>query len=205
MSEVRLTEHGGYIFLVQAVLSPRQMQLVQASLPAIGGRSHAFATAFYDRLFSEHPELRVLFPNDLTGQKKKLIAMIGFLVTNLRRINEVAPEIYELGRRHHSYDVAAEHYAHVGEALLWSLRRLLGPDFTPELRDAWLAVYKMIAQVMQDRSRAPRDSQTFFPGLVEGILDSVYGVSERGTAENPGRAIVAPRPGEARGRRKVRP
>jgi hemoglobin-like flavoprotein len=204
MSEVRLTEHGGYVFLVRLALTPRQLQLVQNSLPGIASRSADIATLFYDRLFSQHPELRGLFPENLAGQKKKLVAMLSFLVTNLHRINEIAPEIYELGRRHHSYDVSPDHYAYVGDALIWSLRRVLGLHFTPDLRDAWLAVYRMVAQVMQELGRAPRDQHTFFPGLVESVLDSHYGMSEREAGEESGGSIIASDAGEQRGRRKVR-
>ncbi len=42
----------------------------------------------------------------------------------------------------------AAHYAPVGEALVWTLDRGLGADFTSEARSAWLAAYGALSGVM---------------------------------------------------------
>jgi hemoglobin-like flavoprotein len=44
--------------------------------------------------------------------------------------------------------VQAEHYATVGAALLKTLEQGLGDDFTPPVREAWAAVYGLVADVM---------------------------------------------------------
>ena len=51
--------------------------------------------------------------------------------------------------RHSGYGVTEAHYRVVGEALLWTLERGLGPDFTPEVRAAWAKVYGVLAAAMQ--------------------------------------------------------
>ena len=58
-----------------------------------------------------------------------------------------------LGRRHSGYGVQDKDYGTVGKALIWTLEQGMGEDFTPEVRDAWMAAYGMIAQVMQQGSR----------------------------------------------------
>ena len=50
------------------------------------------------------------------------------------------------------YGVAAEHYASVGAALIWTLEQGLGDDFTPETRDAWIAAYTLLSGVMIDEA-----------------------------------------------------
>ncbi|MFA9474286.1 MAG: globin domain-containing protein [Filomicrobium sp.] len=42
----------------------------------------------------------------------------------------------DLGRKHVDYGVKDEHYQPVGEALIFTLEKGLGGDFTPEVKDA---------------------------------------------------------------------
>ena len=46
------------------------------------------------------------------------------------------------------YGVTADQYAPVGAALLWTLEKGLGPDFTPETKAAWTEAYTVLAGVM---------------------------------------------------------
>ena len=46
--------------------------------------------------------------------------------------------------------MTAAHYAPVGAALLWTLEKGLGPDFTPEVKAAWTDTYTALAGVMTD-------------------------------------------------------
>jgi hemoglobin-like flavoprotein len=56
----------------------------------------------------------------------------------------------ELGTRHVSYDVKFEHYPIVGQALLDTLEKALGDDFSPEVKEAWTGgVYGVITENMQ--------------------------------------------------------
>jgi nitric oxide dioxygenase len=53
-----------------------------------------------------------------------------------------------LGSRHLEYGVEAADYQTVGAALIATLEKGLGPDFTPDLREAWLACYGAITAEM---------------------------------------------------------
>ena len=81
----------------------------------------------------------------MPDQGYKLMQMIGTAVMGLDRIEELVPAIQDLGRRHTGYGVKKEHYSTVGEALLWTLEATLGDSFTPDLKDAWAAVYTVLA------------------------------------------------------------
>jgi hemoglobin-like flavoprotein len=54
-----------------------------------------------------------------------------------------------LAVKHLDYGVRAEHYTYVGNALLRTLKKGLGEDFTPEVRAAWIAAYQLLAGVMR--------------------------------------------------------
>ena len=75
--------------------------------------------------------------------------MISTAVGGLNNLNQLVPAVKTLGARHSGYGVTTEHYRLVGEALLWTLERGLGQDFTPEVCSAWAKVYHLLAATMQ--------------------------------------------------------
>ena len=55
---------------------------------------------------------------------------------------ELLTEInHDLGKRHVRYGVTPQMYKFMGEALFYMLDKMLGKDFTPEIRDAWEQIY----------------------------------------------------------------
>jgi len=93
---------------------PEQVMLVQESFKKVQPIAMQAADLFYGRLFEIAPEVRKLFPEDLTEQKRKLMAMLGTAVANLHRVDEIVPAVQDLGRRHAGYGVTAEQYKPVG-------------------------------------------------------------------------------------------
>ncbi len=107
------------------------------------------AAEFYERLFQLDASLRPLFKEDLTEQKKKLMIMLKFAVGTLDRMEVFAPSLEELGRKHVAYGVRETHYETVGNALILTLRAMLGASLTEKLEAAWIAAYTLIAGTMQ--------------------------------------------------------
>ena len=130
-------------------MTPETIALVQASFERVLPIADAVADLFYDRLFALDPSLRALVPADLREQKRKLLGMLAFAVGALDRPAALLPAVERLGARHVGYGVRPEHYATVGQALLWTLEAGLGGAFTPEVRAAWAAVYDSLATTMQ--------------------------------------------------------
>jgi hemoglobin-like flavoprotein len=131
-------------------MTPEQVKLVQDSFAKVAPIAGTAADLFYDRLFTIAPEVRSLFPSDLTEQKKKLMQMIATAVTNLHQVEKIIPAVEELGRRHAGYGVTDKHYEPVAAALLWTLEQGLGADFTPPVKAAWTETYMIVAGVMQN-------------------------------------------------------
>ncbi|HUS15230.1 MAG TPA: globin family protein [Chloroflexia bacterium] len=134
-------------------MTPEQKLLVQTSFAQVLPIAGTAATLFYDRLFELDPEVRAMFKGDMEEQKKKLMDMLRVAVANLNRLDTLVPAVEQLGARHERYGVQAGHYATVGAALIWTLEQGLGPAFTPEVREAWVAVYTVLATVMQSPTR----------------------------------------------------
>jgi hemoglobin-like flavoprotein len=131
-------------------MTPQQIALVQTSFAKVVPIAGTAADLFYGRLFDIAPDVRRMFPSDLSEQKKKLMAMLGTAVAGLSRLDSLIPAVCALGERHAGYGVKVEHYMPVGEALLWTLRQGLGDEFTPAVEDAWATAYDMLSQAMID-------------------------------------------------------
>jgi methyl-accepting chemotaxis protein len=111
------------------------------------------AALFYQNLFAADPALRPLFKSDMTEQGHKLTQMLGAAVSKLDDLEALVPVLQSLAKRHIGYGVQEQHYTTVGAALLKTLEQGLGDDFTPPVREAWAAVYGLVADVMIQASR----------------------------------------------------
>src|SRR5262249_8852273 len=64
-------------------MTPNQIQLVQRSFSGIVPIAKQAAAMFYDRLFEIAPQVRAMFPDDMTEQRKKLMATLAVVVNSL--------------------------------------------------------------------------------------------------------------------------
>lgn len=135
------------------MVTAAQKTLVQNSFKNIATIADDAAVLFYQRLFELDPSLRQMFRGDMAEQRKKLMQMITAAVKGLDRLEQLVPVVQDLGRRHGAYGVAEAHYDTVGAALLWTLEMGLGRAFTPEVKEAWTAVYVLLATTMKDAAR----------------------------------------------------
>ncbi|MEO3788342.1 globin domain-containing protein [Actinocorallia sp. B10E7] len=141
---------------------------------------------FYGRLFAANPELRALFPPALDAQRGRFFPTLGELVEDLDEPGGLLPWLSEMGRDHRKYGVVDEHYAAVGEALLATLRRFLGPRWTPRLQEEWTAVYRFVAEAMMEAARAAAENSPSW------WIGEIVGHEQRA----PDLAVLAVRPGQ---------
>jgi len=127
---------------------------VQSTFKKVAPIADTAADIFYDKLFEIDPGSRALFPEVMTDQKKKLMQMIGVAVNGLNDLDAIVPAVQELGARHKGYAVTEAHYDSVGAALLFTLGKGLGDDFTPDAEAAWTETYGLLAGVMKEAQAA---------------------------------------------------
>ena len=139
------------------------------------------ADLFYRRLFELKPSYQQLFKGDMAAQKRKLIAMLGFIVKSLdwpdaawrdsiAEDDDLFLVVLALGRRHSElYAVPDAAYATVGEALLWTLDYGLGKEFTPPVRAAWAKIYSLVANAMK-MGRLSVQPRTMTDAIVHKIM-----------------------------------
>lgn len=129
-------------------MTPDQITLVQDSMKKVIFMKDQLAAEFYDRLFAIRPDTRALFKGDMPAQRQKLMSTLVIAVSNLHDLSKIDAAVRGLGQRHAGYGVKPKDYDDVGAALLHTLERHLGKDFTPELKSAWASVYGSLSKAM---------------------------------------------------------
>jgi hemoglobin-like flavoprotein len=144
-----------------AMISDEEKSAIKDSWRLVVPIAETAADLFYRRLFELRPEYRRLFPEDMKSQKRKLVAMLGFVVKSLdwpesawrdtvAEEDDLCLVVLALGRRHSDlYKVPDAGYDVVGEALLWTLDYGLGKKFDAPTRAAWTHVYQLLALTMK--------------------------------------------------------
>ena len=126
-----------------------QIEMLERSFVQLEPHLDEFGNSFYQTLFSRYPEAKPLFAStDMSQQQQKLTASLVLVVDNLRNPEKLADALHALGARHVDYGTQPEHYTLVGEALLATFADYLGPDWTPELKQAWADAYAAITELM---------------------------------------------------------
>ena len=150
-------------------MHPGRAQLIRDSFAKIEPKATIAALIFYQRLFALDPSLRALFQNDIEDQGVKLMQALKYAVATLEQPRELRPVLEALGRRHAYYGVKECHYDIVGTALLHALEHLLGPAFTPEVKEAWLAIYTLVAETMKCAAAKAGEGMSRTAAAVTGI------------------------------------
>jgi len=126
----------------QTLLVKRSWSVFQKIDPVI------VADVFYAKLFADSPSLRHMFPADMSAQYIKLVDMINMIIVRLEHPSKLLGEVREMAKRHTGYGVKARHYDLVGRALLWTLEKGLGSDWTIDMQDAWKQCYADLCVVV---------------------------------------------------------
>jgi len=130
------------------MLTPEQIMLVQSSWEEIEPLTGRLGKAFYEKLFELDPSLEKLFEGDLRKQGETLMSMMSLAVEMLDRPESLQGTMDGLGRRHAGYGVRPGNFAVFKESLMWALSVVLGPSFEGDLREAWGAMYDLLAEMM---------------------------------------------------------
>jgi len=91
----------------------------------------------------------------MVEQGRKLMMIINTAVNSLDNLGPILGAVEEMGRRHVGYGVTEAHYDTVGSALIWTLGKGLGEQFTPAVKDAWVETYTTLASAMKQAAYTP--------------------------------------------------
>ena len=136
-------------------MTPEQIDLVRKSFDALWPFRRKLAERFYGRFFELAPDTRRLFPGDMERQQLKLMDTIAAIVGTLDQREICQSIISHTGRKHAEFGVQRSHFVAFGDALIWGLQRQFGPEFTPEMQQAWIVLYDAIQAEMMRAAKTP--------------------------------------------------
>ncbi|MEV0535097.1 globin domain-containing protein [Kitasatospora sp. NPDC050463] len=145
------------------MLSAKSAEIVEATLPAVGGAIGEITPLFYDTLFADHPELlRDLFNrgNQANGtQQQALAGSIAAFASALIAHPDQRPDamLARIAQKHVSVGISNDQYRIVHTYLFAAIVEVLGEAVTPEVAAAWDEVYWLMANALiaiEDRLRA---------------------------------------------------
>lgn len=131
------------------MITPQQKMLVQQTWTSVVPIADKAAELFYGRLFELDPSVKPMFKTDMKEQGAKLMKTIGIAVDALDDVEPLIPTLKKMGADHAGYGVKDADYDTVAAALLWTLEQGLGEAFTDEVKNAWAAVYTVLADTMK--------------------------------------------------------
>lgn len=136
-----------------ARLNDTQIAAIRRGYAAIEPNHEAFARKFQRKLSESRPELAARYLEAKGAHENDFIDTLTLVIGGLDEPAEIAPIVEDLGRRHVKFGGAPADHRVVGDALLWTLERGLGEDWTPGAKDAWVALYRAMASTMMEATR----------------------------------------------------
>jgi hemoglobin-like flavoprotein len=124
------------------------IEIARESCAAVADRPAQLAECFYEHLFELAPQVRAMFPADMSIQHER---MSRTLVDAVRAADDPAAVerlLQRMGAAHgRNHSVVAEHYPYVGRALVRAVRDL-SPGWSTAVGSAWVQVYEWMAAHM---------------------------------------------------------
>jgi hemoglobin-like flavoprotein len=142
-------------------MAPADVERVRQSYALVRCVGATAARLFYQRLLELEPPVHSQFVGDWRVQRVRLLANLQLLVDSL----DYPPALLDFAQRLDTTNDALGlllSQREIGsQALLWMLRRVLGPGFTPEVRRAWQqAIATLQAALPHEEVPAPASTNT---------------------------------------------
>ena len=130
------------------MLNAKTIEIIKSTVPVLEVHGNAITTRFYERLFTNHPELLNIFNQTNQKQGRQQAALANAVIAaaaNIDNLAAIIPVVKQIGQKHRSLGILAEHYPIVGTNLLAAIKDVLGDAATDEIMDAWTLAYGVIA------------------------------------------------------------
>lgn len=128
------------------MLSAKTIEIVKSTVPLLQEKGVEITTRFYQIMFSEHPELLNIFnhTNQKKGRQQQALANAVYAAANyIDNLAVIIPVVKQIGHKHRSLGIKAEHYPIVGTCLLQAIKEVAHAP--QEVLDAWGEAYGVIA------------------------------------------------------------
>ncbi|KAL6872534.1 flavohemoglobin [Trichoderma longibrachiatum] len=139
-----------------ATLTADQIAIIKSTVPIIREHGTTVTTTFYANMLAAHPELKNYFSlrNQQTGAQQAALAnSVLAAATYIDNLPVIAGAVERIAQKHASLFIQPEHYPIVGKYLIGAFEQILGDAFTPEIKEAWVTAYGILADIFINRER----------------------------------------------------
>jgi len=125
------------------------VEKLEESFDLVAPHGDELVRVFYAKLFEAAPSVQPLFADvDMERQRAALLNMLIVLRDSLQDLDDIVPDLEELGARHVDYGAKPEHYPVVGEVLIGSMAQVAGDAWKSEYTAAWEEAFPVVQGVM---------------------------------------------------------
>jgi nitric oxide dioxygenase len=97
------------------------VEMLEESFDLVAPQGDELIRTFYENLFETAPSVQPLFTEvDMERQRQALLNML-LVLRESRDLDDIVPDLKELGARHVEYGAKPEHYPIVGEVLIGAM------------------------------------------------------------------------------------
>jgi hemoglobin-like flavoprotein len=124
-------------------MTPEAIDRVKESYAALPASGRQLSARFYHELFTASPNLRPLFPADLTNLQGHFEAALSLVIRNLTEVGGLQEALRDLGAQHVHWGARPEDYATARDALVTAIGALSSQwdtDLERHWRDAITAI-----------------------------------------------------------------
>jgi nitric oxide dioxygenase len=129
------------------MLQVKTIEIVKSTVPLLEEKGVEITTCFYQILFAENPQLLNIFnhTNQKKGRQPQALANAVYAAAKyIDQLEVIIPVVKQIGHKHRSLGVKAEHYPIVGGCLLRAIKEVTNAP--QEVLDAWGEAYGVIAE-----------------------------------------------------------
>lgn len=114
---------------------------------------------FYTTLFIRHPEVKALFPANLTDLATKLVSVFELVIFSFEERSpdqyllhkDVLVPLRNLGKKHLDTGVEDKYYPLANDILVQSMKDEVGYLFSDEAEEAWRLAFKHLTAAMHNK------------------------------------------------------
>lgn len=138
-------------------LTPKQKEIIKATIPTLEAAGTTLTTEFYKYLISSNDEVKPFF-NQTDQKLLRQPKILAFALLNYaKNIDDLAPLtafVQQIVLKHVGLQVQPNHYPIVGGCLLETMKKLLGETASEEFLEAWGTAYGNLAQILINAEHA---------------------------------------------------
>jgi len=139
------------------MMTAQGFDTIRNTYAALAPHTDVLADRFFARLFAAQPVLRALLPRDHWQRSHDLMALLGMVVTSGNRPEGIQHALMDFGAKAQRAGIMPQQYGLARQALLDSMRDVLGAAWTEEIETDWTDLLNTVTSVVvlgAGRSRA---------------------------------------------------